>query len=66
MCLSTPKVPKVETPVQYAASRMPTYAATTDAQARTENQVRAASQTVLGGAGSYGSASTTKKTLLGQ
>lgn len=64
MC-STPNIPKVETPVQYAAMKMPTYAATKDASQRTEDQIRAASPTVLGGALSYGTAST-KKTLLGQ
>lgn len=66
MC-SAPKIPKVETPVQYAAMKMPTYAATKDASQRTEDQVRAAAPTVLGGASTFGTSSTTKgKTLLGQ
>lgn len=65
---SQPDPPKIEQPVEHAASRAPDGGAVRTATGRrTADRVRAGSDTILtGGSGVTDSAPTGKKTLLGQ
>lgn len=69
MCMfSQPSTPKVEQPTEYAQQKQPDGAAVKSATGRrTEDRVRAGTQTILtSGSGVLDTAPTDKKTLLGQ